>query len=134
MSDQSIDLSAGAVEFTYPRTITETSGEDISGDPVEVSLGSWTEPGEWVTPDRLTRGTITVLEYRTSTGKTPHGQDGAALADDVLLHWVAVQLMIGDSVKPADGDYWLWTRISPSPEVVPRRTSGRITIINSIAA
>lgn len=108
MTDQTIDLTAGAVEMTLPRTITETSGEDISNDPVVVSLGSWTEPGAWVTPDRLTRGTTEV--------------------GDVLQHWVVVQLLIGGTLKPQVGDYWLWTKITDDPEVVPRRTSGRITI------
>jgi hypothetical protein len=109
VTDQVIDVyGAGAVEFSFPRTITETSGEDISADPVLVSLGSWTEPGGWVTPDRITRGTTDV--------------------GGITQHWVVVQLLIGGDLKPAADNYWLWTKITDSPETVPRRTSGRITI------
>lgn len=129
MSDQTIAVySAGAVENTLPRTIYETSGDDISADPVYVSLGSWTAPGVWVTPDSVTRGTITVADYRARTGQQPETTDGTPLADDMLLHWVAMTLEIGGALKPLAGYYWLWTKITAAPETVPRRTSGRITI------
>lgn len=101
MSDQTIDLSAGAVEYTYPRTVTETSGVDITTDQVLVSLGTWDAPAGWVVPDVL-----------------DHPAPSTAVA----------QLLIGASLKPAPGPYYLWTQVSDAPEVVPRRSPGRITI------
>jgi hypothetical protein len=101
MTDQTIDLSAGAIEYTNPRLITEVTGKDITSDQVFVSLAGWEAPGSWVTPDVVTRPTASS---------------------------VSVALLIGAAFKPAAGDYWLWTRVTDSPEVVPRRSPGRIHI------
>jgi hypothetical protein len=57
---QTIDLRAatGGVEYTWPLTITESSTppKDISGDTLEVSLGTSKVPGDWITPDIDTAG------------------------------------------------------------------------------
>jgi hypothetical protein len=51
---QTIDTRAavGGVEYTWPLTITETTGKDISGDTVLLSLGTSSAPGTWQAPDR----------------------------------------------------------------------------------
>ena len=86
--------SAAAIEYTHPLTITESTGKDITGATVKVSLGTYQAPGDWLTPDTDT--------HPTDAQRT-------------------VQLLIGDSLKPEAGDYWLWTQVGDSPEVVPRR-------------
>jgi hypothetical protein len=91
---QTIALSAGAVEYTHPLTITETTGKDISGATIRMSLGTYTTPGDWSTPD-------------TDTSPTPASR--------------TVSLLIGDTRQPEAGDYWLWTIITDTPEIVPRR-------------
>lgn len=102
MSDQTVDVSAGAVEYTFPRTITETTGKDISADQIAVSLGSYDAPGAWVPPDRLT-----------------HPTPSSAV----------VQLLVSNSLGLIVGQsYYLWTKVTESPEVIPRRSPGRVTI------
>ncbi len=90
---------AGAVEYTWPLTVTEATGKDISGDTVLVSLGTYAEPGTWAAPDVITR-------------PTPSS--------------VVVQKLIDNTVTP--GIHWLWIVISDSPERVPRR-GDRVTVV-----
>lgn len=103
MPDQTIPLSAGAVEYTLPRTIS--SSTDLTGDTVDVSLGTFDAPGAWVSPD-----------VRTTSS-----------AGGVFT--VTVKLLIGTTLRPGAGDYWLWVRLHDAPEVLPERTPGRIRII-----
>jgi hypothetical protein len=93
--NQTIDLRAasGGVEYTWPLTITEATGKDISGDTIELSLGSYNTPGTWRAPDT-----------DTGTGSTR-----------------TVQLLIGTTLRPLAGNVWLWSRVTDSPELVPRR-------------
>lgn len=99
--DQTVHVTEGP-EYTYPRTITETTGKDISTDTVRLSLGTWDAPGTWVAPT-------------VDTAQTDHATR-------------VVQLLL-DNTTPA-GDYWLWVKVTDSPETPVRRTDGRITIIN----
>jgi hypothetical protein len=127
MIDQTIAVSASEVENTHPRLITELSGADISTAPVQVSLGSYDAPGTWVTPDVLTRGTIAASDFLAANPGTELPIDpntGQPVAGSVLLHWVVVELTIGDALKPAPGHYWLHTNINNEL----RRSPGRITI------
>lgn len=102
MSDQQIQLSADAVEYTHPRTVTETTGKDITNDLIAVSLGTYEAPGAWVPPDKLSRPSASS---------------------------VVVQLLVSNSLGLTIGSsYHLWVRVTDSPEVVPRRSPGRITI------
>lgn len=87
---QTIAASIGAVEYTWPFTITETTGKDISGDAAQISLGTYAAPGPWVT------GVV--------TRPTPAS--------------VVVKLLVS-GVAP--GTYYVWGRVTDSPEVVPRR-------------
>ena len=79
---QTINVTAGAVEYTYPLTITETTGKDISADAIQLSLGTDTAVGTWYAPD--TDPTQAVTYQRV------------------------VQLLVGGSFVPAVGTYWLW--------------------------
>lgn len=98
--NQTISISAGAVEYTYPLTITETTGKDISHATIQLSLGSYTAPGTWQTPD---------------TDTTP------------VVSQRVVQMLVGDTLKPPPGDYFLWSRVTDTPEIAPRQHD-RITI------
>lgn len=82
---------AGAVEYTWPTTIT--ADHDISADTVQVSLGSYSEPASWVTPD--------VDDAQTDVNTR------------------VVQKLVTSAVNP--GTYYLWVRLTDNPEVVPRR-------------
>lgn len=101
---QTIDLRAGSggVEYTWPLILTEDNGKDISSDTVQLSLGSYTAPGTWRTPS-------------TDPAQTTHSQR-------------IVQLLVGTTLTPAAGNYWLWSRITDTPEIVPRRHA-KITIL-----
>lgn len=122
MTDQTIEVSAGADEFCFERRITETSGADISASPVVVSLSSYDAPSTWVEPTVTRRGTITVADYCATT------RAQLDLPSTTLLHWVAVKVKIGVDTAPVHGSYHLWVKITDSTEVVPRRTPDRITI------
>lgn len=80
-------------------TITETTGKDISADTVVMALGSDTTPGIWTTPD------VKV----------------AAVAS------VTVKLLVTNAV--AVGTYWIWGRITDSPEVEPFILDGPIYVV-----
>lgn len=106
MADQTIDVTAGAVEYCYPRMITaqpKADGQpvDLREDVVLVSLGSALTPGDWVAPDIIDR------------------PDNST---------VIVQLLISADDAPP-GVYWLWVKVADSSETVPRRTPGRIRIV-----
>lgn len=92
---QTIDLSAGAVEYTYPLTITESTGKDISADTITLSLGTYDAPGQWQAPD------------------TDPPQDTTSQR--------VVQLLVGADLKPDLGTYYLWSLVNDGPERVPRR-------------
>jgi hypothetical protein len=101
MATQQIQVySAAAIEYTWPTTITEKNGKDISGDTVTVSLGTSQTPGRFVAPDVVTRPTPST---------------------------VVVQMLIGGSYRPTAGAYWLWVYLPDTPEHVPRR-GARIVI------
>lgn len=100
--DQTVYVTAGGPEYCYPRTITETTGKDISGDPVTVGLGGYNDP-----PASMVTPTV--------------DEQGSTSASRV------VQLLIDNTVTPAN--YWLWVKVTDSPEAPIRRTDGRITVI-----
>lgn len=97
MPTQTIDLRTGsdAVEYTWPLTITERTGKDISAVPIELSLGTWTAPGDWRTPDA-----------------DPPQPDQPSQR--------VVQLLIGAAYKPDAGTYRMWSRPADDPEIAPR--------------
>lgn len=111
---QTIDLRAesGGVEYTWAVTITESSSppKDISTDILVVSLGTKTDPGTWQSPD--------IDEA---------GANAAGVAASVQNQRM-FKLLIGTTLRPAAGSYYLWSRISDSPEVAPRKHQ-KITIL-----
>lgn len=92
MTTQTINVTGGGQEYTWPITVTETNGKDISGKTVQVSLGTYTAPGTWASAAVLTR-------------PTPSS--------------ATVQLLINSSTPV--GRYHVWVKVSDSPEVVPRK-------------
>lgn len=102
-----IDLDAGGIEFTDPVIFTDALMQDVTDDLVEISLGSWVAPLAWLTPD-------TVAHPATDS--------------------VSAQLLIGDDLKPAPGDYWVWVRLTDSPGRIPRRAINRTRVVNSGSA
>lgn len=94
---QTVNVTAGATEYTWPLTLTEVNGVDISADTVQISLGSYDQPGDWTAP----------------------------VADHPTTSSVTVKLLIDDSVDV--GEYWVWVKITDSPEIVPRR-GDRVTV------
>lgn len=91
MKIQEINVSGGAAEYTWPATVTETGGKDISGDAVQISLGTWDAPGVWKTA---------VLDHPTPST-------------------VTAKTLIDSSVTP--GVYFVRVKITDAPESVPRR-------------
>lgn len=94
-TDQTIRLSAGALEYTFPLTITEKTGKDISADTITLSLGTYNAPGDWQTPD------------------TDPPQDTTSQR--------VVQLLVGGTLSPDPGTYYLWSLVNDEPEQIPRR-------------
>ena len=101
---QTFDLTDGATEYTFPVTITETTGKDISGDSIVVSFGTANQAGTWFTPDVLTRPTVSSAVVQVLVGAgTPNGALSA-------------------------GSYFLWWKVTDTPEVVPRRSPLKIVV------
>lgn len=89
---QIIHVSAGAAEHTWPTTLTETTGKDISADQVQISLGTADAPGTWSSPDLLDRPTTAS---------------------------VTAAKLVTNAVAP--GTYFVWVKLTDDPEIVPRR-------------
>lgn len=102
MSNQTIRLSQGAIEFTYVRTVSDLTKNDITGTTIFLCLGTYDTPsGAWQAPDAL------------SNPKT---------------YQADVQMLIGNSFIPQPGSYYLWVQLLDGPEVIERRTPDRIVI------
>lgn len=91
--------SAGAAEYVGG-TVSETSGKDISGATFKMSLGSSTQPGPWVDPSV--------------------SSPGAGNSQRVLK-------LLVSSTTPK-GRYYVWARISDSPEVAPVKFPQEIVV------
>lgn len=98
--------SADAAEYTWTTTITELTGKDISGDTVQICLGSDVEPGTFVAPDRISRPTSSSVVVQLLVG----GNGNA-----------------GTPYQPIAGKYYVWVFLSDTPEQVPRR-AGEVVI------
>lgn len=90
--NQTIPVSLTGAEYTWPLTIIERTGKDITGAAVSLALGTDADPGTWHAP-----GTDT------------------APADNQRT----VQMLV-DASYPV-GSYWLWTKVVDTPETVIRR-------------
>lgn len=84
-------IPEGGAEYTWPLTITETSGRDIRSATVSLSLGNEDEPNSWASPD-----------VDTSPGNNAR----------------TVQMLVDSNVSA--GTYWLWSKLVLSPETIIR--------------
>jgi hypothetical protein len=100
--DQTIYVTAGGPEYTRPRTITDTTGKDISADPVLVGLSSYETP-----PSSLVAPTLDLPQANKATR--------------------VVQLLVTNTTPP--GTYALWAKITDNPESPIRRTPGLIHVV-----
>ncbi len=99
-ASQTIRVSDGAIEYTWPVTVTTATGNDISTDPVAISLGSINVPGVWAT-------TGVVITHPS-------------------LSSVTVQMLVS-AATVTPGVYYVWVKVTDSAETVVRNT-GRIVI------
>jgi hypothetical protein len=97
---RTINITAGGIEYVI-FDLAETSGADITGAVVQVSLGDDAAPGAWLTPDSVT--------HPTSSTAT-------------------VKLLVGGAYVPTVGRHYGWVRLTDSPEVVPVRCGTSIVI------
>lgn len=100
-SDQTIYVTASGPEYTFPRTIRETNGKNISGDTVTVGLGGFD------TPPTLAAPTVDTAQSDPSTR--------------------VVQLLVTNATAP--GKYYLWVKVTDNPEAPIRRTPGVINVV-----
>lgn len=105
MSGKKIWVSQGEAEYVGG-TITETTGKDITADPVVVALGGYSTP-----PAKTTAVAASVDEQ------------GATVAQRT------VKLLIDNTYPPTTAPVWLWAWITDNPEIEPIILDGPITII-----
>lgn len=84
--------------------ITETTGDDITADPIVVALGTY-----WIPPAKAGAGAPDGDVPGTTT--TPTGQ---------ILHTRTVTKLIDNTVALGDGQQ-LWAWITDNPEIEPIR-------------
>jgi hypothetical protein len=107
---QTVNIDAGEREYVDPpQLITATS--DISTDTVEIGLGSWsTVPATW-----LPSSNAAVLLTRPATTQ------------------IQVTMLVGNTIRPASGDYWLYTRLTDTggEVLIQKSTYRRVTVVNT---
>jgi hypothetical protein len=97
-----IDCANGAIEYLTV-DIEDRNREDITGDVIKLSLGTWETPGVWHTADLVE-------------------EDGAV--------WkVKASLLIGSSLTYPPGTYWAWSSLADSPELIPQRSTNMLITI-----
>lgn len=100
---QTVDVivSAGAAVMVGG-TITELTGKNLNSCTFEVVLGSETQPGTtWLTPNSSVQG-ATVSER-------------------------IVQLLVTDTTPK--GKYYLWVRVTDTPEILPLRFPNYLIVV-----
>lgn len=91
---RTIDLTNGAIEYLFV-DFQDAEQQDITADPVSISLGSYDTPGVWHAADLIE-------------------QNGAV--------WkIRAGLLIGTTLTYPVGIYYAWIRLVDSPEVIPKR-------------
>jgi hypothetical protein len=107
---QIVNIDSGEKEYVDPpQLITATS--DISADTFEVGLGSYsTPPTTW-----LASANAAVLLTRPATTQAQ------------------ISLLIGNTIKPASGSYWLWTRMTDvgGEVLLEKSVYQRVTVVNT---
>lgn len=118
---QTIRVSAGESDYTWPTRLTELTGEDISSDVAQMSIGTRDAPGSWVpltSPHRVTYGTILAGDF-----KRANPQFQVDVPPDTVLYWVEGELLIGAggiTVAPP-ADVYPWLQLADTPAVLVRR-------------
>jgi|SRR5882757_4339755 len=97
-----IDLANNAVEYLWV-DYEDAEHNDITGDAVAISLGSYETPGVWHAADLVQ-------------------QNGAV--------WkIRAGLLIGASLTYPLGQYRAWIKVTDSPEIIPKRADNMIVEI-----
>lgn len=92
---QLIDLDGGFRKYVDPPALI-TADHDISADAIEVGLGGYdVSPTQWLP-----------------------GSDPAVLVTHPSADQVQVTVLVGDTIRPAGGTYWLHARLTDTPEIV----------------
>lgn len=92
--------SAGASE-NVGGTITEKTGKDLTATTVQISLGSAYQPGTWTTPSQNVLGPVNVRKVTMLVGATPN---------------------------TPKGEYWVWVKITDTPETITLRFPQKIVV------
>lgn len=118
---QEIDCANGANELTDALTITQTSTPlpiDISSATIELALAlvrSNPATGDWRAPDfNQTASSAIDPDTGQPTGVPVYN------GDTLILNQRIVALRVSPSLGLPTGTYVLWSRITSSPDVVPR--------------
>lgn len=99
---RTIDLTNGAIEYLWI-DFQDAEKQDITTDPVTISLGSYDTPGAWHTANLVQ-------------------QNGAV--------WkIRAALLIGSSLTYPVGIYYAWVRVTDLPEIIPKRADNMIVEI-----
>jgi hypothetical protein len=101
---QTIFVTAGDPEYTLPVTVTEVTGKDISADVVALGLSTskTLPPTVWTPPD---------VDHSTAVNVR------------------VVQVLVGTSLSPTPGTYFVWVQVTDTPEKPPRFTGLQLTVI-----
>lgn len=97
-----VDLTHGAVQYVWV-DIQDAFKQDITGVSVQISLGTFEDPGTWHPAD-LTQQNGPVWKIRAG-------------------------LLVGGSLTYPTGTYWAWSFTSDSPEQLPLRSDNRLVSI-----
>jgi hypothetical protein len=91
---RTIDCANGAVEYLW-LDFADAEQQDVTADPVAISLGTYETPGTWHPADLV----------------EPNG----------AVWKIRAALLIGSTLTYPPGIYTAWVRVTDSPEVIPKR-------------
>jgi hypothetical protein len=99
-----VEVLATAGESEYVGgTVTETTGKNITTATYQMALGSIDRPGAWENPSVSAVG--------------PEGN-----------HTRVLKLLIGANVSTPNGEYYVWAKITDTPEVNAVRFPQKIVV------
>lgn len=111
---QTINLTAGEVQYTRPVTATEVFGKNITGIPIVgyIDPSMTTPTSSQITPDVVTYSTIYAKAYRAQGGFVPK-----IVPDTTLLYQVTMQILVSSSSNlRTPGSYYVLMKPTDSPE------------------
>lgn len=102
-------IYVGYPEYTHAVSVTELRGEDISADPIVIGFSTVKQspPTTWFTPDIFSHSTTNSLNDTATVQK--------------LIDFSTTTL--------AAGTYFVWLKITDSPETPARYTGLQLDII-----